>query len=200
MIQITSKLGGANESVALFMQLAPKMFNEVLENSINETAKILHDEAKEQTPRKWGVQEDIRDIKHSAIKKASAQAGAKAADIILSGNSISLFKLRFVSRRNIMAGKTRGGITVNVAGKTYNFPHAFVTDMGHGKASLGIYDRIRGKRGGNSVKKMYTAHLAGEAKSEKTTMPLNLQLRAQEVFEHEFIKECDKRLTAMGAK
>jgi len=183
-IQITSKLAE----------------NRVMENSINETAKILKKEAKKQTPKKWGIQEDIKEIKHFNIEKASAQAGAAVADVMLSGNKISLFKLKFVSRRDIMGGKTHGGVIINLAGNLHQFKHAFVSDMGKGKQSLGIYDRIAGKKGGIALRKLYTTHLAAMSRSEKTEIPDILQNRAQEVFENEFIKECETRLAAMGAR
>jgi len=197
---IKTYIGGYNESVNTFMREAPKMFNEVLENSINETAKILSEEAKRQTPKEWGLQEDIEEVKHSAIKKASAQTGAAMADIILSGNKISLFKFNFVSRRDIMGGKTRGGVTINLAGNIHQFKHAFITDMGKGKPSLGIYDRIAGKRSGRAIRKLYTTNLAAMSRSPKTETPDILQTRAQEVFQEVFIKQCDAHLTAMGAK
>jgi len=198
-IQITSKLA-ENNSVKLFLQQAPKMFQEVLELSLNTTAEALRKEAKKQTPKTWGVQKDAVEIKPSKVKASSAQAGAAVAEVLLGGKSISLFNLESVSPRGIMSGKTSGGVTIKIMGNAHNRPHAFISDMG-GKAKVkGIFERMENKSGGKSIKKLYTSHIAGMAKSEKTQIPEELQTYAQEVFEKNFIERCEFELSAMGAK
>jgi hypothetical protein len=188
-----------NQAVKQFLQQAPKMFDEVLELSLNETARTLKRYAKTHVPKKWGVREDIDEVKPSRIKEASAQAGARVAEILLGGKSISLFKLNSVSPRGIMGGKTHGGVTINIMNQSFNRPHAFITGMGKEKIK-GIFERMPNKSGGESIKKLYTSHIAGMTKSDKTEMPSELDTLAQEIFERDFVKRCEFRLTQMGAK
>ena len=214
MIQITSKLV-EDRSVRLFLQQSPKMFNEVYENSLEKTIKVLRLEAKKLAPQELGVQKDIEHLKYSKITKASADAGQASAELYLTGNKLPFWKFGSVSPRGIMKGKTTGGVTVNIAGRGINLKHAFVTNMGRG--DVGVYERILGKyikRGrdkatGNprinekkreATRFVATGSFAAMTKSQKTKIPNILQARAQEVFEQEFIKQCDAHLTAMGAK
>jgi len=203
-IQITSKLA-ENNSVKLFLQQAPKMFQEVLELAIYRATGALQSKSKKIVPLKWQVEKGNERIKESRILKASAEKGRTSAELYLRGNKIPLLGFESVSRRDIMGGKTSGGVTVSIRGTSHKFRHSFISNM-TGR-SVGIYERIRGKKikTKDGIIREATRHLssasfASMSKSKLTDAPKLLQEFTQEVFENEFIKECDKRLAAMGAK
>jgi len=203
-IQITSRLA-ENRSVKLFLQQAPKMFQEVFILATYRTAGALRSKNKKITPEKWGVAKGEERIEKSFIVKANPEKGRASAKVFLQGNKIPFLGFSEVSRRDLMGGKTSGGVTVAIRGISNTFRHSFISNMG--RKNIGVYENIVGKkiktkdgRERRATRYLSSASFAAMSKSKLTDTPKQLQEFAQEVFENEFIKECDKRLTAMGAK
>jgi len=182
-----------SSAVNLFLKQMPEHFNSALETAINETAKAIKAESKKIVPKEWGIKKEA--AQDAKIKKASISAGSAVAEVLLGGKKTPFWNFGSVSPRNVMSGKTTGGVSVLIAGNSYQFKHAFVTNMD--SRNVGVYERIKGKyietsRGRReATRHLSSTSFAKMAKSKKTNIPNSMQAKAQEIFEQKFIAQCD---------
>jgi len=198
MIEVSSRFLN-NIQVNKFLKQIPEQFENVLDDSINKTIAQIRREARKDTPKVWDVPKE--ELSESKIRRSGKQAGEFSAQFLLNKKRIPLIRMG-ATPGNIMSGKTSGGVSVLIAGQRHAFKRVFVGNFGRGK---GVYQRtgkffeLSGKKR-EAVKQITTANVAQMTRSEIKGVPDILQKKASEIFEETFIRECESRLIAMGAK
>ncbi|WP_392559349.1 phage tail protein [Orbus mooreae] len=137
-------------------------------------------------------------FKSFTLIKASAKSDNPTAKVIVSGRPVGLIKYPHKPKR-IMAGKTRSGVKINVAGKDVHFKHGFVAKMPNGH--IGIFERVRGvktKGGKEKLSEFFgpsVPQLAGRGAIEEKIIK-----QAQERFINRFNQQANRYLKSKGAK
>jgi hypothetical protein len=214
MINLSTELVN-DATVQRFVRECPERFTDIMETAINRAAADVRKTIKRDVPNKWGVNKD--EMKNFRIKRAVRSHGELVARAILRGQSIKLIKFQNVSPRSVMGGKTKGGVSVMLAGQKHIFKHAFIAKLETGH--LGIFERIgkfktpekgtyKGRintRTGKPltreiIKELTTMAVPKMAASERTDIPEKIAPMIQEFFENHFIKEAASWLSLLGAK
>jgi len=206
MINLSTELVN-NPIVQRFVRECPERFIDTMEVAINKAAARIRYLVKREVPNKWGVKKDeIRDFR---LKRALRGQGHLLAAAILRGPNVPLFKFAKVTPRTPMIGKTRGGVSVMLAGHNVAFRQGiFVGKMKSGH--VGIFRRLwdehterQGKKGPikrEKIDELFTKSTPGMAASERTGIPDKIAPMIQEEFENQFIKEAGAWLGTIGAK
>jgi len=197
MINISTELTN-NPKIQEFVRKCPEHFTDIIETAINKAAARIRYLVRREVPNKWGVNKD--EMKDFRLKRALRSHGELVAAAILRGGNVPLIRFQSVTPRTPMTGKTKGGVSVLIAGASHKFKSAFVAKMPTGH--LGIYERTGEKTasGQEEITELTTAAVPGMAASEKTGIPDKIAPMIQEEFENQFIKEAASWLSLLGAK
>jgi len=108
-----------------------------------------------------------------------------------------------------MTGKTKGGVSVMLAGQSQRFKGAFIAELKSGHVGIfertGVWHRVKNKKTGKMdlreiVTELTTSAVPGMAASEKTQIPDKIAPMIQEEFENHFKREAEAWLGLLGAK
>jgi len=204
MINLSERLVN-DKNVQRFVRECPERFTDIMETAINKATQRIRYLVKKETPNKWGItKEEMKDFR---LKRAMRSHGELMAAAILRGSNIPLFRFQNVTPRTPMTGKTKGGVSVMIGGKSQRFENSFVAKMKNGGVSIfqrnGEFGIKPSKRGGQvreKLNKLFSASVTGMTTSEKTKIPEKIAPMIQEEIETQFIKEAESWLNVLGAK
>jgi len=204
MINLSTELVN-NKTVQKFIRECPERFTDIMETAINKAAQRIRYLIKKETPNKWGIKKE--EMKDFHLKRAMRSHGELVAAAILRGSNVPLFRFQNVTPRTPMTGRTKGGVSVMIAGQSQRLEHSFVAKMKNGGVSIferngefGIRPSKRGGQARERLDKVFTKSTPGMTASEKTKIPDKIAPMIQEEFENQFIKEAESWLGLLGAK
>lgn len=192
--------------VKRFLAEMPERLNDVITEASNKAITRLKAVGVKALPEHWNIpKEQVKDKWSTTRAKAGDEAPTAFATV--KSGMVGLFQ--FTPHPSaIMGGKTTGGVSVMIGGKSEQFKHAFVAQMASGHKGIfqrtGRFATTPGPRGGTRrevISEVFgLSHPQMAEDVGKQRIPPELAEEAQRVFENAFIGGCATWLAAKGAK